>query len=84
MLKLSKHHYLSLPDFGSVLPHSMHLESVVNDSDALTQAILHDPIDHDDNWELVERPDMRELTSYWEQVEHDLLTDPEWQPLSNE
>ena len=84
MLKLSKHHYLSLPNFGPVLPHSMRLAPVVDDTDELTQAIIHDPIDHDDNWELSERPDTTELVSYWEHVEEDVRNDPEWKKLSDE
>lgn len=80
MLKMSKHHYLSLPEFSFHLPHQMKLAPVHEDADSLAQAIANDPIDHDDNWQLSERPDSGELESYWTHVEDDLRKDPEGLP----
>lgn len=74
---MSKHHYLSLPSFGLGLSHPMHLAPVPADDDDLTKAIIADPVEHDDNWKLSERPDTGELVSYWEHVEQDMQNDPE-------
>lgn len=85
MLKLSKHHYLSLPEFGLSMPRKMQLEPIpVDDGDELTQAISRDSAEHDDNWELSERPDTNELESYWQHVEADMQSDPEWKPQTEE
>lgn len=78
MLKLSKHHYLSLPDLGLGFSRPMELTPLPTDSDdLLTQAIAADPAEHDDNWELSERPDTRELQNYWQHVEEDMQADPD-------
>lgn len=78
MLKLKNKHHLDFPHLTFSMPHSMQLSPVTDDDDELTAAIVHDPIDHDDDWELVERPDTNELESYWEKVERDVRNDPEW------
>lgn len=76
---MSKHHYLSLPDFGLPMPRKMQLAPIpTDDGDELTRAIVQDPIAHDDNWELSERPDTDELESYWQHVEEDMQNDLEW------
>lgn len=73
---MSKHHYLSLPDFGLGISKPIQLTPVpVDDDDDLTRAIVADPAAHDDDWKLSERPDTNELVSYWEQVEHDIQND---------
>jgi hypothetical protein len=81
MLKISKHHYLSLPDLGIGLPHPMQLASIPDDDDELAKAIDRDPALHDDNWELSERPDTTELESYWQHVEEDMQNDPDTKAL---
>lgn len=76
MLKMSKHHYLSLPDLGLGFSRPLQLTPVpADDSDDLTRAIITDPDAHDDNWKLVERPDANELVGFWEQVEQDMRSD---------
>lgn len=75
MLKMSKHHYLSLPEFGLHLSRPMELAPIPTDDDELARSIERDPVDHDDNWELSERPDTTELESYWQHVEEDILSD---------
>jgi hypothetical protein len=76
MLKMSKHHYLSLPDLGLGFSRPLQLTPVpMDDNDDLTRAIITDPDAHDDNWKLVERPDTNELVGFWEQVEHDMQSD---------
>lgn len=78
MLKISKHHYLSLPEFGPLMPRKMQLAPIpVDDGDELTQAIGRDADDHDDNWELSERPNTGELESFWEHVEQEMQNDPD-------
>jgi len=84
MLKLSKHHYLSLPHLEFALSHPMQLAPVRDDGDELTQAIVQDPVEHDNDWELSERPDTQELEKYWVQVEEDVRNDPEWVTLSKD
>lgn len=79
MLKMSKHHYLSLPEFGLHMSHPMKLAPIPSDNDELARSIERDPVDHDDNWELSERPDTTELASYWQHVEEDLLNDQQSQ-----
>ena len=77
MLKISKHHYLSLPDLGLGLTRPMRLAPIpADDGDDLTRSIGRDPELHDDNWELSERPDTSELESYWQHVEEDMEKDP--------
>jgi len=82
MLKMSKHHYLSLPDFGLGFSRPIQLTPVpADDGDDLTRAIVADPDDHDDNWKLSERPDTNELVSYWEHVEQDMQNDSEMKSM---
>ncbi len=79
MLKLKHHIHLPSWTLGSHTP--LHLAPVPvndNDNDELTQAIAADPADHDDNWTLEERPDTRELESFWSEVTTDLKKDPDW------
>lgn len=56
----------------------------LDDNDELTQAIVNAPIDHDDNWELNERPDFQELNQFWTAVVDDVAHDPEWFKFSEE
>lgn len=80
MLKINHHHKeFHLPKFSISRP--MQLSPVMNDDDELTQSIINDPIDHDNNWELTERPDPEELAreeSTWEKIIDDVRNDPEW------
>ncbi len=83
MLKLKKHHTLSLPSV--FLPaHRMTLSPVVSEEDELLQSIEREQSAHDDNWTLEQRPDTEELTSYWDTVEKDIANDPEWITFSDE
>lgn len=77
MLNIKHVPHIELPhlDLGA---HQMELSPVPVDDDELTQAILDDPVAHDDVWELGERPDTNELTQFWTNVEADVATDPEW------
>lgn len=69
---------MSLPhiSFGSSVP--LQLSTVQDDADELTQAMQADPEDHDDNWQLTDRPDETELDAFWNNVEADVQKDPKW------
>ena len=80
MLKINHHHEgFHLPQLS--IPHAMELSPVALDDDELTLAIENDPIDHDNNWQLTERPDPTEFAreeATWEQIIDDVRQDPEW------
>lgn len=77
MLKLKHKHHLHLPHISlSSVP--MSLSPVPIDQDELTQAIINDQVEHDNEWELSERPDTGQLTQFWTEVETDVQNDPEW------
>jgi hypothetical protein len=77
MLKLKHKHHIRLPHL-TLTGSAMHLSPVLIDEDELTQAIVNDQVDHDNEWELSERPDVGELTQFWTEVEADVQNDPEW------
>lgn len=80
MLKIEHHHTeFHLPHFE--MSRMMHLSPVVADNDELSQAIANDPIDHDNNWQLTERPDESELRHAmrtWDTIIDEVRQDPEW------
>lgn len=76
MLKL-KHSHRFLPKL-SVVASQMQFKPVTVDDDELTEAIVTDQAAHDDQWELSERPEIGQLTKFWEDVEEDVSKDPEW------
>lgn len=77
MLQIKHKHHIKLPHLSFSSP-SMQLSPVPIDDDELTQAIVTDSQNHDNQWELNERPDMGELTEFWSEVEADVQNDPEW------
>jgi hypothetical protein len=82
MLEMKHKHDFHLPHFE--LPRQMELSPVpIANNDELTRAIDNDPVEHDDVWELDERPDTGELTDYWQSVEDDIRKDPEWFTFSD-
>lgn len=78
MLKIKQTFHLNLPHISLSSPQPMELSTVRDDSDELTQAVQADPDDHDNNWELNERPDEDELDTFWTNVEADVKKDPKW------
>ncbi len=84
MLKLKHHIHLPSLTLGSHAPLHLVPVPVSDDDDELTQAIAADPIDHDNNWTLEERPDTSELESFWSEVSSDLKSDPEWTDFAKE
>lgn len=84
MLKLKRTHHLSLPRLSFSWLHSMKLSKVSSDDDELAKAIDNDPVDHDNNWQLTDRPDTEELEQYWTNVEDEIKSDPEWIDFAKE
>jgi len=78
MLKIKKSLSLHLPHFDLAPPRPMQLSPVREDNDELMQAVQADPDEHDNNWELNERPDGAELDTFWNSVEDDVRRDPDW------
>lgn len=81
MLKLKNKHHI---DFSYVIErvkpsHRLELAPVpADDNDELTQSISQDPVVHDNQWELTERPDATELTKFWDTVVSEVKQDPDW------
>ena len=74
MLTIKKHHHIHIPSFSNTA-RPMQLSPVVTDDDELIAAI--DGADND-HWTLEQRPDADELMRYWNRVEADIASDPEW------
>lgn len=68
MLKINHSHHIDFPHLSLGVPHEMQLSQVPVDQDELVQDIAHDVVDHDDNWELTERPDGNELALYLQNI----------------
>lgn len=84
MLKIKHTHHLSLPQLP-VLGEPLQFAPIsVEDNDELTAAIENDVADRDNAWELNERPDMGELTAFWNTVEEDVANDPSWFKFSED
>jgi len=83
MLHLKNKHHLDFPHITFPSLHSMQLSPVADDDDELTAAIVNDPMDHDDNWQLGD-PDTKELEKFWSTVEEDVKNDPEWTDFSKD
>lgn len=78
------------PKLNLKLP-NIHLQSIpvifspaMEEDDELIHAIADDAIDRDNNWQLAEHPDPKELEGYWRKVENDIRSDPEWVWLNDE
>lgn len=83
MLQIKKRSFsFSLPHL-TLRTRPMELSPVVADDDELSQAIASDTGNHDDAWELTERPDEAELEVFWDNVEKDIAKDPTWVRFEN-
>jgi hypothetical protein len=80
MLRLKHNHHLDLTHIIEELSpvHQLQFAAVSDDDDALTQAIASDDDEHDNKWQLSERPDPEELSRFWVKVESEVKNDPEW------
>lgn len=82
MLKIKKSfHTPSL--LGKSSP-QLALSSVSSEDDELIQAIESDQRVHDDDWTLTPTPDAVDLENYWDKVERDIESDPEWFKFADE
>ncbi len=84
MLKIKQTFHLSLPHLQLHRAQPLQFTPVIDDNDELTQAIVDDTVQHDDEWELDERPDTSQLEEYWDEVEDDIEHDPKWIKFSDE
>lgn len=84
MLRIKHKHRLSLPHLTFHMPHTMQLSPVMADDDELVQEIDAQAAVHENDWELVERPDTNELEQFWITVEDDVKNDPEWNHFAEE
>ncbi len=74
---LHLHHSYHKIDFPHIIEelkprHQLQFAPVTESDDELDQAIINDPVVHDDNWQLTSRPDAKQLGDFWEMVEKDL------------
>lgn len=84
MLHIKQKFHLSLPHVQLGASKPLQFTPVVDDQDELTQAIADDVTQHDDDWELEERPNEERLEQYWNDVENDIEHDPKWIKFSEE
>lgn len=83
MLEIKHKHHLTLPNL-SASTRKVEFAPIPVDNDELASAIENDVADRDNNWELNERPDMGELTEFWDTVEADVANDPTWFKFSED
>lgn len=84
MLEIKHKHHISLPHLPQV-GKPLQFDPVLADAhDELETAIENDVVDRDNAWELNERPDMGELTQFWNTVEKDVANDPSWFKFSED
>ena len=84
MLKIKHKHHLDFPHFTFPLTHAMQFSPIAADDDDLIQDIQQTRDRQDNNWQLEERPDTEQLQAFWQQVEQDVQSDPEWVHFSEE
>ena len=77
MLKIKQKIHCTLPRF-TVWHHRPQLSRPVPENDELIEAIDDEMEANDDDWQLAERPDTKELVQYWDKVEDDIQHDPKW------
>ena len=84
MLEIKHSHHMKFPHLHLEMPRKMELAPVMADGDELSLAIDNDQADHDNNWELVERPDPGKLEAFWSAVVEDVQNDPEWSTFAED
>lgn len=78
MLQIKQKFHFQLPRIPSIWSHKLAFSKILEEKDELIEAIDDEVATHEDDWQLSERPDTKELTSYWEKVENDIQHDPKW------
>ena len=84
MLQIKQKFHIALPHLKLSSGKTVQFAPVTDDNDELTQAIADDIVQHDDEWQLNERPNEAELEEFWDEVEDDIQHDPKWIKFSDE
>lgn len=83
MLKLKHTPHLDFPHISLPSLHDMEFSPVSNNTnDELLNDVVED--NEDNNWKLDERPDTDKLVKFWEEVQTDVQSDPEWFTFTND
>jgi len=83
MLKITRSHHFALP-------HTMRgarpllLSTPGTESDELIKSIENDRATHGNDWTLTGDPDVKGLEKFWNKVESDIASDPEWFQFADE
>lgn len=78
MLEIKQKFHLQLPHLPALRTRSLHFSKPEPEDDELIEAIDDEMEANDDDWQLSERPDTKELVQYWDKVENDIEHDPKW------
>ena len=78
MLEIKQKFHLRLPRFQPLWAHKLQFSKIEPENDELIEAIDDDVETNDDDWQLVERPDTKQLSQFWDKVEDDIQHDPKW------
>lgn len=78
MLEIKQKFHLQLPHIPSLWTKKLQFSKPETEDDELIEAIDGEMEEHDDDWQLAERPDTKELGEYWDKVEDDIQHDPKW------
>ena len=78
MLEIKQKFHLQLPHFPVLRARALQFSKPEPEDDELIEAIDDEMEANDDDWQLAERPDTKELVQYWDKVEDDIQHDPKW------
>lgn len=78
MLEIKQKFHLQLPHLSAFRTHALQFSTPQPEDDELIEAIDDEMEANDDDWQLAERPDTKELVQYWDKVEDDIQHDPKW------
>lgn len=78
MLQIKQKLHIQLPHLRKPWSHALHFSKPEPENDELIDAIDDEMSVNDDDWQLVERPDTKQLVQFWEKVEDDVQHDPKW------
>lgn len=76
MLAIKQKFHIPYPHL--TLSHKVEFSPIEVEADELIAAIDNKVSETDDDWQLEERPDTKELAQYWDKVEDDIQHDPKW------
>jgi hypothetical protein len=78
VLEIKQKFHLQLPHLPTLRTHALQFSMPEPEDDELIEAIDDEMEANDDDWQLAERPDTKELVQYWDKVEDDIQHDPKW------